>query len=66
MRIGRRVVFFLAIAGLCLLLAPVTPPEFRSLNEWMAAVAAFWAVAIGVEDVLHLRDLRRRRGPRSG
>ena len=66
MKVGRRVVFFLAIAGICLLLAPVTPTEFRFLNEWMAGVATFWAVAIGIEDVLHARDLRGRDLPDRG
>lgn len=58
--IGRRVIFFAAIAGICLLLAPFTPSEFRVVNEIMAGVAAFWAVAIGIEDVLRIRELRQR------
>lgn len=64
MKIGRRVLFFAAIAAICITLAPVVPSEFRWLSEWMAGLSAFWAIAIGIEDVVHVRELRRREAAR--
>jgi hypothetical protein len=55
MRIGRRPVFFAVVAIVCLALMPVTPSEFRWLNEAMAALAVFWAVMLGLEDLAHTR-----------
>jgi len=60
-RIGRRPLFFLGVAVLCLLLSPVTPAEFRWLDYAMAGLAAFWALALGLEEVVTSRDAERRR-----
>ncbi len=61
MRIGRRPLFFLGVAVLCLLLSPVTPAEFRWLDYVMAGLAAFWALALGLEEITTARDAERRR-----
>ena len=55
MRIGRRPVFFAVVAMVCLVLLPVTPSEFRWVNYAMAGLAAFWAVALAIEDLSHTR-----------
>jgi hypothetical protein len=55
MRIGRRPVFFAIVAMVCLVLLPVTPSEFRWVNIAMAGLAAFWAVALAIEDLSHTR-----------
>jgi hypothetical protein len=55
MRIGRRPVFFLAVAIVCLVLIPATPSEFRWVNISMALLAAFWTIALAVEDLTHTR-----------
>ena len=58
MKIGRRPVFFLVVALICLALAPPTPPEFRWVNYSMAGLAGFWAVMMAIE------SLTRGRGER--
>jgi hypothetical protein len=61
MKIGRRPVFFAAVAVLCLLLTPVTPGEFRWVDYAMGGLAVFWAVVLGLEDLATARDAERRR-----
>jgi hypothetical protein len=56
MRLSRRAIFFLVCVFLCLVLAPVSPPEFRWVNYAMGGLAGFWAVAMTVESL-------RSRGP---
>jgi len=55
MRIGRRPLFFLATALVCLAILPVTPPEFRWVNLGCAGLAVFWAVLLTIEDVAGAR-----------
>jgi hypothetical protein len=55
-RIGRRPLFFLATALACVLMIPPTPSEFRWVNISMAGLALFWAVLLGIEDVVTHRD----------
>jgi hypothetical protein len=55
-RIGRRPLFFLATALVCVLMIPPTPSEFRWVNISMAGLALFWAVLLGIEDVVTHRD----------
>ena len=60
MRIGRRPLFFTALALLSLLLLEPTPAHLRWVNLGSAALAMFWAVALFLED----RSMRRsRRAP---
>ena len=59
MRIGRRPLFFLATALVCLLMIPPTPTEFRWVNLSMAGLALLWAVLLGIEDVVTHRDRPR-------
>jgi ABC-type transport system involved in cytochrome c biogenesis permease component len=59
-RIGRRSLFFFAVAAVCVLLIPPTPGQYRWVNIAMACLAAFWAVLLGIESVLHQRG---RSGP---
>jgi hypothetical protein len=49
--IGRRPVFFAAIVGLSLLLFYPTPSEFRWVCLLCAALAAFWAVSLALEEL---------------
>lgn len=49
MKLGRRPWFFLAIAGVFVVMLIPTPAEFRWLNIVMAALAAFWAILLGLE-----------------
>ena len=56
MRIGRRSLFFLATALVCVLMIPPTPNEFRWVNISMAGLALLWAVLLGIEDVVTHRD----------
>jgi hypothetical protein len=58
-RIGRRPLFFLATATVCLLMIPPTPTEFRWVNISMAGLALFWAVLLGIEDMVSHRDRPR-------
>jgi len=62
-RIGRRPLFFLATALVCVLMIPPTPSEFRWVNISMAGLALVWAVLLGIEDVVTHRD-RPPNGPR--
>lgn len=52
MRIGRRSLFFAAVAAVCLALLPATPSEFRWVNVAMMGLALLWAIAIGIEEVV--------------
>jgi hypothetical protein len=49
--LGRRTLFFAATALVCLLLVPAMPPEFRWVAWFSAGLAAFWAVALALEDL---------------
>jgi hypothetical protein len=51
-RIGRRPLFFAALCVVCLVILPFTPAEYRWVNLSMAGLALFWAIAIGLEDIL--------------
>jgi hypothetical protein len=55
-RIGRRPLFFLATALVCLLMIPPTPTQYRWVNLSMAGLALFWAVLLGIEEVVTHRD----------
>jgi hypothetical protein len=59
-RIGRRPLFFTALAVLSLLLLEPTPAHLRWVNLGSAALAMFWAVALFLEDRSMLRS---RPGP---
>jgi hypothetical protein len=49
--VGRRTLFFAVTCLICALLVPVTPPEFRWVAWFSAALGGFWAVATAVEDL---------------
>jgi hypothetical protein len=51
MRLSRRPLFFLAIAGAALLLFEPTPAELRWLNLSMAGLALFWFVLLAAEEL---------------
>jgi len=59
--LGRRPLFFLGTALVCLALIPPTPPEFRWVNLSMAALALLWAVLLAVEEVLGQRQGKRHK-----
>lgn len=50
MRIGRRPLFFAALAFLSLLMLEPTPPQYRWVNLFAAGLALFWAVALYFEE----------------
>ncbi|MFL5797937.1 MAG: hypothetical protein ACJ77A_08395 [Actinomycetota bacterium] len=59
MTLGRRPLFFLVVALVCLVLVPATPTEFRWVNLAMAGLAVFWCLMLAGEDLAR----RRRRPP---
>jgi len=59
-RIGRRPLFFLGTALVCLAILPFTPSEFRWVNLGCAGLAVFWAVLLTIEDVAAARRGRSR------
>jgi hypothetical protein len=61
--IGRRALFFLVLAVVCLVLLAPTPPEFRWVNLAMAGLAAFWAVMLAGEELARRRRGAARRHP---
>ena len=67
MNVGPRPLFFGLLAIVCAALLPFTPSEFRWVNWSMIALAIFWAIMLGIEEVVATRDLRRRaERPRGG
>jgi hypothetical protein len=62
-RVGRRPLFFLATALVCVLMIPPTPNEFRWVNIAMAGLALFWALLLGIEDVVTHRARPDEDGP---
>ena len=58
--VGRRALFFLAMAVACALLIPATPGEFRWVNLTMIGIALFWAVMLAGEDLARRRRARAR------
>jgi hypothetical protein len=58
--VGPRPLFFALLAIVCAALLPFTPPEFRWVNWAMICLALFWAVMLGIEELVAARDLRRR------
>ena len=59
MRIGRRSLFFAALALVCVLLLPPTPAEYRWVDLAAAGLSGFWATMIGIEDLLTARRSTR-------
>jgi hypothetical protein len=55
-RIGRRPLFFLAVAVVCAALLPPTPSEFRWVNLAATGLAIFWAVLLSIEEVIARRE----------
>jgi hypothetical protein len=55
-KIGRRSLFFLATAVVCLLMIPPTPNEFRWVDLAMAGLASLWAVLLTIEDISSRRS----------
>jgi hypothetical protein len=55
MRIGRRPLFFLAIAIVFLVMLVPTPTEFRWLNIAMAGLSLFWFVLLAAEELAGAR-----------
>jgi hypothetical protein len=50
MRIGRRPLFFAALAVICLVMLEPTPAEYRWVNLFAAGLALFWAVMLLLEE----------------
>ena len=63
MRIGRRPLFFLAIAGVFLVMLVPTPQQFRWLNLAMAGLALFWFVLLAAEELWGARGSADGREP---
>jgi hypothetical protein len=58
--VGPRPLFFGFLSIVCAVLLPFTPPEYRWVNWAMIALAIFWGVMLGIEELAAARDLRRR------
>jgi hypothetical protein len=58
--VGPRPLFFGLLAVISAALVPFTPAEFRWVNWATILLAIFWAVMLGIEEVVAVRDLRRR------
>jgi len=58
--VGPRPLFFGLLAAVCLALLPFMPAEFRWVNWSMGGLAIFWAVMLGIEELVAARDLRGR------
>jgi hypothetical protein len=65
MRIGRRPLFFLTTAVVCLALLAATPAEFRWVNLGCAGLAVFWAILLSIEDISNARGGRSGKEPPS-
>jgi hypothetical protein len=63
-QIGRRPVFFVVIAFVCLLMVPLTPADLRYVPWVLAGLAAFWAVMLGLDDLFAPVRPRRRAASR--
>jgi len=61
MRIGRRPLFFLGTAAVCIALLPVSPEEFLWVNLACAGLAMFWALLLAIEELAADRRARSRR-----
>ena len=62
MNVGPRPLFFGLVAVVCAALLPFTPSEFRWVNWSMIVLALFWAVMLGIEEIVAARDVERRAG----
>lgn len=60
MRLSRRPYFFAILCLVALLMIPATPSDFWGVNYFCSGLAAFWAVALGLEEILAQRQSRRR------
>jgi hypothetical protein len=49
--IGRKALFFGALALLGLVMVYPTPPEFRWVTWFVAALSGFWTILLAVEDL---------------
>ena len=63
-QIGRRPVFFLVITAVCLIMVPLTPSDLRFVPWALAALAAFWTVVLGLDDLFAPVRPRRRAASR--
>jgi hypothetical protein len=50
-RVGTRAWFFAAICVVCLLLYYPTPADLRGVPLFGAGLAAFWAIALAIQDL---------------
>jgi hypothetical protein len=50
-RIGKRAWFFAGICVVALLLYYPTPPDLRGVPLFAAGLAAFWAIALALQDL---------------
>jgi len=55
-KLSRRVWFFLAVMVICLAMIVPTPSQFWWLNLFMAGLSLFWAILLGIEDMLGRRE----------
>jgi hypothetical protein len=51
MRLGRRPLFFFAVAVVAAMLYPATDAEFRFVNVFMIGLSSFWAVLLALEEL---------------
>ncbi|HEX9236087.1 MAG TPA: hypothetical protein VF972_07395 [Actinomycetota bacterium] len=57
--IGRRSLFFAGVVLVSLALVPATPGDFRWVAWFTAALAAFWSILLGAEELTRPRAERQ-------
>lgn len=62
MRLSRRPYFFAIVSVVALVMIPATPSDLWGVNYFCAGLAAFWAIALGIEEFAAQRHSRRREG----
>jgi hypothetical protein len=63
MRLSRRPLFFALVTVVSLLMIPITPSEYWWVNYFAAALSAFWAIMLGIEEIAAQRRNRKREEP---
>lgn len=60
MRLSRRPYFFAIVCAVSLIMVPATPSDLWGVNYFCAGLAAFWALALGAEEIVAQRQRQRR------
>ena len=64
MKLSRRPQFFAGMSVLCFAMLAVTPSDFHNVNYVTGGLSAFWAIMLGLDEILAQRRLDRRERPK--